>query len=142
MKKINNKGITLIALVITIIVLLILAGVSIAMLTGQNGILTQAQNSKETNKYATAEEKVKLSVMAGRDQKGNLIVDKIKSEVSNQGGSTSGNAFPIVVTMDGYTFEVDGDGNVSKKDNNDDQSNNGLKKITGYETKIPLHKIV
>ena len=43
------KGITLIALVITIIVLLILAGVSIAMLTGNNGILTQASNAKETN---------------------------------------------------------------------------------------------
>ena len=41
----NNKGITLIALVITIIVLLILAGVSIAMLTGENGILHQAQNA-------------------------------------------------------------------------------------------------
>ena len=48
-----NKGITLIALVITIIVLLILAGVSIAMLTGENGILTQAQNAK--NKTAEAE---------------------------------------------------------------------------------------
>ena len=35
-KKVSNKGITLIALVITIIVLLILAGVSIAMLTGEN----------------------------------------------------------------------------------------------------------
>ena len=43
------KGITLIALVITIIVLLILAGVSIAMLTGNNGILTQASNAKATN---------------------------------------------------------------------------------------------
>ena len=41
-----NKGITLIALVITIIVLLILAAVSIATLTGENGILTQAENSK------------------------------------------------------------------------------------------------
>ena len=40
--KKSSKGITLIALVITIIVLLILAGVSIAMLTGDNGILTQA----------------------------------------------------------------------------------------------------
>ena len=38
----SNKGITLIALVITIIVLLILAAVSIATLTGENGILTQA----------------------------------------------------------------------------------------------------
>ena len=40
----NNKGITLIALVITIIVLLILAGVSIAMLTGDNGLLTKASS--------------------------------------------------------------------------------------------------
>ena len=48
----SNKGITLIALVITIIVLLILAGVSIAMLTGQNGILTQAQNAKNRTEEA------------------------------------------------------------------------------------------
>ena len=52
----NNSGITLIALVITIIVLLILAGVSIAMLTGQNGILTQAQNAKNTTEEAQGEE--------------------------------------------------------------------------------------
>ena len=43
----QNKGITLIALVVTINVLLILAGVSIAILTGDNGILTQAQNAKK-----------------------------------------------------------------------------------------------
>ena len=54
------KGITLIALVITIIVLLILAGVSIATLTGENGILTQAQSSKIANKKAEAEEIFKL----------------------------------------------------------------------------------
>ena len=42
-KQRNNTGITLIALVITIIVLLILAGVSIAMLTGNNGILTRGK---------------------------------------------------------------------------------------------------
>ena len=52
----KEKGITLIALVITIIVLLILAGVSIAMLTGQNGILTQAQNAKNKTEEAQAEE--------------------------------------------------------------------------------------
>ena len=57
----KNKGITLIALVITIIVLLILAGVSIAMLTGQNGILTQAQNSKQATEEAAEQEKRKLS---------------------------------------------------------------------------------
>ena len=41
-----NKGITLIALIITIIVLLILAGISIATLTGDNGILSKAQEAK------------------------------------------------------------------------------------------------
>ena len=57
----KNKGITLIALVITIIVLLILAGVSIAMLTGQNGILTQAQNAKNRTEEAQAEEQNRLN---------------------------------------------------------------------------------
>ena len=48
----ENFGITLIALVITIIILLILAGVSIAMLTGNNGILTQAKLAKENTSEA------------------------------------------------------------------------------------------
>ena len=52
----KNKGITLIALVITIIVLLILAGVSIAMLTGQNGILIQAQKAKSETENAAKNE--------------------------------------------------------------------------------------
>ena len=62
----NSKGITLIALVITIIVLLILAGVSIAMLTGQNGILTQAQNAKEETEESKDWEQVKLAVTSGK----------------------------------------------------------------------------
>ena len=59
--KQNTRGITLIALVITIIVLLILAGVSIAMLTGQNGILTQASNAKQATEESTEKEKRQLS---------------------------------------------------------------------------------
>ena len=43
----RNKGITLIALVVTIIVLLILAGVTIAMVLGQDGIFKKAQTAKE-----------------------------------------------------------------------------------------------
>ena len=60
----NQKGITLIALVITIIVLLILAGVSIAMLTGNNGILTQANTSKSETAKAEAVEKINLTLNA------------------------------------------------------------------------------
>ncbi len=60
----NQKGITLIALVITIIVLLILAGVSIAMLTGDNGILTQATTASSNTKVANAKEVATTNVAA------------------------------------------------------------------------------
>lgn len=55
MKK--NRGITLIALVVTVIVLLILVGISINMLTGQNGILNMASKAKEKTLFAQQEEK-------------------------------------------------------------------------------------
>ena len=62
----NQKGVTLIALVITIIVLLILAGVSIAMLTGDNGILTQAKSAKISQIEGTVREEVNLAVQAAK----------------------------------------------------------------------------
>lgn len=58
----NRKGITLIALVITIILLLILAGVSIAALTGQNGLLTRANEAKEETEQSNIQEEVDLLV--------------------------------------------------------------------------------
>lgn len=57
----NQRGITLIALVITIIVLLILAGVSIAMLTGDNGILTNSTKAKAQNELGTAKDQIALA---------------------------------------------------------------------------------
>ena len=65
----NFKGITLIALVITIIVLLILAGVSIATLTGQNGILTQAQNAKTETEVAGEKEAISLAYTGAMAEK-------------------------------------------------------------------------
>ena len=58
--KIKEKGITLIALVVTIVVLLILAGVSISMLTGENGIVTRAQESKIMTELSTVNEAIDL----------------------------------------------------------------------------------
>ena len=63
LKKQKNKGITLIALVITIIVLLILAGVTIAALSGDNGILTRAKEAKEKTEQAQKEEESTLTNM-------------------------------------------------------------------------------
>ncbi len=59
----KKAGITLIALVLTIIVLLILAGVSIATLTGENGILTRASKAEEKTEEATEEEQRKLAML-------------------------------------------------------------------------------
>lgn len=58
----KQEGITLIALVITIIVLLILAGVSIAMLTGSNGILTKATEAGDQTAKAEIREQVTLAI--------------------------------------------------------------------------------
>ena len=65
----NTKGITLIALVVTIIVLLILAGVSIAMLTGNNGVLTQGKRTKEETEIAEEKEAISLAMNALKIQK-------------------------------------------------------------------------
>ena len=63
LKNSRNKGITLIALVITIIVLLILAGISISMLSGDNSILKRAIQAKDKTEETTREEQIKISMM-------------------------------------------------------------------------------
>ena len=59
-KDSNNEGITLIALVVTIVVLLILAGVSLNLVLGNNGIITKAQDAKLMTRAGSAEDEVEL----------------------------------------------------------------------------------
>ena len=68
-RKKAERGITLIALVITIIVLLILAGVTIATLTGDNGILTKAGDAKTSTEIAEVKERVQTDILG--EQAGN-----------------------------------------------------------------------
>ena len=82
MKK--NKGITLIALVITIIVLLILAGVAISMLSGENGILKKAADASEKTTDGKRDEATKLSQYEGilnncSGKKWSLATDELSS---------------------------------------------------------------
>lgn len=58
----NQKGVTLVALVVTIIVLLILAGISLSLVAGSNGIMTRAVNASNTNESATAAEQAELKI--------------------------------------------------------------------------------
>ena len=115
-----NKGITLIALVITIIVLLILAGVTIATLTGDNGILTKAQNSKEKNAQKTVEEQINLAVQASRINEG-LVIDKdiLEQELTNNGieiTKSENDELPWTVKKDGYVYTISENGEVKEKE--------------------------
>ena len=80
----GKKGITLIALVITIIVLLILAGVAIATLTGDNGLLQKVSSAKQENKEAKELELIKLAVSAAQvDGEGTITINNINQELQN-----------------------------------------------------------
>ena len=112
----STKGITLIALVVTIIVLLILAGVSIATLTGPNGLLTRANDAKTATEKAGAKEKVHVEVAASYDNRGNLSTELLNKNLENVAGLTSGTPitnFPATVVVDGYEVTIDEDGNVT-----------------------------
>ena len=91
-KKIkNNKAITLIALVITIIVLLILAGVTISTLTGENGIITRAKEAKVEHIKAQVKENIETAILEIQTEEipqGNEVTlqtlhDKLKSKDNN-----------------------------------------------------------
>ena len=83
-KKTEVKGITLIALVITIIVILILAAISISMLTGDNGVLTRAGEVKEKTRVAEDKEQVELAaISAMTDGKGTIKDTTLRSDLKN-----------------------------------------------------------
>ena len=93
----KQRGITLIALVITIIVLLILAGVSISMLTGDNGILTQAQNAKEETEKAGIIEDLKLKILDKQMDGEPIYKEDIEKILKDSGYFTS---VPEDITLD------------------------------------------
>ena len=87
--KNNQKGITLVALVITIIVLLILAGVTIAALSGDNGILTRASQSKQNDEIGTAKDTINLAAnQAIQEYYNRMYVDTTATAI---GGSVAEN---------------------------------------------------
>ena len=103
----NEFGITLIALIVTIIVLLILAGVSIATLTGNNGLLTKTQQAKTQTEEETLEEKIKLlateaiiNQYTGESEE--TTAEKLQNDLNEQGENV------LVVQWDKYIiFDLD-----------------------------------
>ena len=73
-KKVNNKkgttaGITLVALVVTIVVLLILAGVTISLIMNNNGIINRAMDARDETKIATIRDNIGVEVLAKQAEK-------------------------------------------------------------------------
>ena len=120
----NSKGITLIALVITIIILLILAGVTIATLTGDNGILTQAGKAKDKTTEAESIERVQVEVAGSYGIDGTIDKDQLNKNLgniaglkigeSNFGGENIVKELPATVTLNGYNIGIDANGGVEK----------------------------
>ncbi len=118
------RGITLIALVITIIVLLILAGVSIAMLTGDNGILTQANESKEENLIGKEKEQIKLAIQSLRINKevNNdstiLTTEGLQKQMEIEAGKektevlTAGDEYEVLFKETNRYYIIDKEGNI------------------------------
>ena len=111
-KRKNARGITLIALVITIIVLLILVGITINALSGENGILKRATQAKSKTGRANALEQINLAIITARAE-GLGQVDKtvLRDEITKAGMTvkTDGDDLPYEVVSDKYLFRINED---------------------------------
>ena len=139
----TSKGITLIALVITIIVLLILAGVSIAMLTGENGILTQAQNSQRETEIGEEKEQIALAYNGAiaEKQSTDVTADDLNRNFGyNDAKATATGSNPITVTFteSGRKYEIDENGNITEAGSGttpeEPETESTLGTVTGTET--------
>ena len=119
----NERAITLIALVITIIVLLILAGILISMLSGDNSILQKAIDAKERTSTAQEEEAAKLSfttIQMDLVQGKSVDTTAFQSIVDgnfgsgNATGTIGGNSYIITVKRTGINYQMDSNGNISE----------------------------
>ena len=108
MNKRENKGITLIALVIAIIVLLIPAGISTATLLEDDGLLNKANEAENKALEAEAEEIVKLAIAVSYDKTGSMNADEVEKKLNKEGGFTG--SIPGTIRFKGYEFEIKEDG--------------------------------
>ena len=125
----NQRGITLIALVITIIVLLILAGVSIAMLTGQNGILTRATEATDQSLKSEAEEAVKLAIATIRANAASKDAGTAINETTDPTTMTGTN-IETVIKQNNPSAVVSGSGNAGAERTITYQSRTGGEQVT------------
>ncbi|MBR3152527.1 MAG: hypothetical protein IKF52_02830 [Clostridia bacterium] len=157
MKK--NSGITLVALIITIIVLLILAGVTIAMVVGDNGILNRTNEAKNEQKIAEAKEEISMTILDiqaeyyneedvnkldillkldPNDNNHNLLESKLYDKDNDVDVYRDDSEEKVFVKYKEYIFEIDSEFNVQRtiEEANNDGSTGHFSKTEGKEINI------
>ena len=127
----RNSGITLVALVITIIVLLIMAGVSIALVVGDNGVLSKAKEAKTGSIVAEEKEQVNLAYSSALTKNlGNTVTaENLQTELNESVGSgkttvtVNGNNITVLFNETGNTYNLN-NGRIT--DSNGGTSSSGL----------------
>lgn len=120
MKK--EKGITLIALIVTIVVLLIIASISIAILTGDSGIISQAKKAKEETVIADEKEGISIGYVNCQKKKSNdnVTASDLEEKMRNDGRDVTvtenGNDLNVRYTETGHEYIVNQDGDIEEKD--------------------------
>ena len=117
----QEKGITLIALVVTIVVLLILAGVSISLVLNNNGVISKAKDAKNSTEKGQAQDEVNLAInylqiedatsTLTREDKRKILEDELRKISADSSVSISGSGYKI--THKKYDFFVDEDLKIS-----------------------------
>ena len=115
MKKVKeNKGITLVALIITVIILLILAGISLNLVIGENGIIEKSKMAGKTSTREGIRESLEMEVARSYDDDVTLDAQKLKNNIMEEfpNAKIIGDKFPIIVIIQGYAYEIDENGKV------------------------------
>ena len=123
------KGITLIALIVTIIVLLILAGIAISMISGNNGILTKTVDAKTKAADAAEFEKVRLAVGSSKIAGlGNVDENDLKQELNKEFGESNYKYEDGIITIGKNKYVI------TESDVVSDKGTNGIETVpAGYK---------
>lgn len=122
MRKKQQNGVTLIALVVTIVILLILATISISVISGRNGLVDRTQDAQNSVGQKRAEEKVETEILKSYDKYGNIDCDLLNTNLKKniEGLTYNGKEIseddsnrikpedmPATVVVDGYNVIID-----------------------------------
>ena len=119
----NKKGITLIALVVTIIVMIIIMGISVRALLGENGIINQAKYAKESTELADEKQKVGQAMIIAKNSnkfgelKENILKEKLERLIKDKEIEVlKREGFYYVIIENDRIYKIDEKGNITEEE--------------------------